>query len=251
MATTVFISYSRKDYYFAESLAVHLFRRGVPAWLDVKDLTPGNSWEQQLDDALDRASAVVVVASPGSLTRLNVRKEWERARKNGKRIIVAHFRGSEIPEELAGCEAVDFRGAFGPALKSLATSLEQTSRAGTTGRSGSFRLPPWVGAMLVLLSISLAVSSALADWGSGWAVLFAPALLVGFAWFFCYSFLRRRMGMTRLFVCLGVFTTMDVVPLTLSLLGDRARLASFSPNMVSAARFHRRTSPCRSWTDAT
>jgi hypothetical protein len=36
-----FLSYSRKDYYFAESLAFHLMRQGVPVWLDVRDLEPG------------------------------------------------------------------------------------------------------------------------------------------------------------------------------------------------------------------
>jgi hypothetical protein len=44
----LFISYSRKDYYFAESLAFHLLKRGVPAWLDVKDLSPGGFWERDL-----------------------------------------------------------------------------------------------------------------------------------------------------------------------------------------------------------
>ena len=45
---TIFISYSRKDYYFAESLALHLKQRGVTVWLDVKDLDPGALWEHDL-----------------------------------------------------------------------------------------------------------------------------------------------------------------------------------------------------------
>ena len=49
---SVFISYSRKDYYFAESLTLALIQRNVPAWLDVKDLRPGVDWEQQLESAL-------------------------------------------------------------------------------------------------------------------------------------------------------------------------------------------------------
>jgi hypothetical protein len=59
----LFISYSRKDYYFAESLAFHLLNRSLPAWLDVKDLKPGVDWERDLEAAIAAASSVVLVAS--------------------------------------------------------------------------------------------------------------------------------------------------------------------------------------------
>ena len=36
MTNHVFISYSREDYYFVESLAFHLERHGVETWLDAK-----------------------------------------------------------------------------------------------------------------------------------------------------------------------------------------------------------------------
>jgi isopentenyl diphosphate isomerase/L-lactate dehydrogenase-like FMN-dependent dehydrogenase len=62
-----FLSYSRKDYYFAESLAFHLMRQGVPVWLDVRDLEPGKDWERELEDALDAAPTVVLVAPPDSM----------------------------------------------------------------------------------------------------------------------------------------------------------------------------------------
>ena len=64
---SVFISYSRKDYYFAESLTFALIQRDVAAWLDVKDLRPGVDWEQRLESAIDTASRLVVVVSPDSL----------------------------------------------------------------------------------------------------------------------------------------------------------------------------------------
>src|SRR5215510_3282208 len=52
----VFIRYSRKDYYFAESLTFSLIQRDVAAWLDVKDLQPGVDWEERLQSAIDNAS---------------------------------------------------------------------------------------------------------------------------------------------------------------------------------------------------
>ena len=130
-AAPLFISYSRKDYYFAESLAFHLLRRGVPAWLDVKDLSPGGFWESDLEAALDAAACVVLVASPESVKSPNVRKEWERAKEQGKRIVVVVRRGARLAEELGNCEVVDFRGAFMPALGRF------VERVGGNGREGS------------------------------------------------------------------------------------------------------------------
>jgi hypothetical protein len=131
-----FISYSRRDYYFAESLALHLMRRGVPVWFDVKDIDPGGLWEQDLDAALDRASAVVLVVSPDSMKTGNVRKEWLRARERGKRIVIACFRRAELPPELADCEAVDFRASFTSSLDDLVSRLSRPSSAVSPPRRG-------------------------------------------------------------------------------------------------------------------
>src|SRR5271165_5152703 len=118
----LFLSYSRKDYYFAESVAFHLIKRGVPSWLDVKDLTPGEYWERDLQAALDRAPCVVLIASPESLKSPHVRTEIERARAQGKRIVAAWFRGSDRAV-LQGCEWIDFRRPFAPALDELIALL--------------------------------------------------------------------------------------------------------------------------------
>ena len=62
----VFISYSRKDFYFAESLAFHLARGGTSAWLDSNQLSPGGDWEKDLEKALNESSSVVLVGSRAS-----------------------------------------------------------------------------------------------------------------------------------------------------------------------------------------
>ena len=90
----LFISYSRKDYYFAESLAFHLLKSGVSVWFDAKDLSPGEFWKRDLETALDRASCLILVASAHSLKSPHVRSEWERARTQRKRIVIVgpqHF----------------------------------------------------------------------------------------------------------------------------------------------------------------
>jgi hypothetical protein len=53
----IFISYSRQDYYLAESLSLQLASRGVSAWMDVLELQPGADWERSLFDAIDGCAA--------------------------------------------------------------------------------------------------------------------------------------------------------------------------------------------------
>ena len=164
----VFISYSRRDYYFAESLALELMQQGVTVWLDVKDLEPGALWEHDLEDALDRASGVVLVASPDSMRTMNVRKEWERARGRGTRIVIACFRRTRLPAELTDCDVVDFRGAFRPALRELVACLSPappgTPRGARRRLHSGPRLPLSILALVLALAVPTAGYFLLANW---------------------------------------------------------------------------------------
>ena len=198
----VFISYARKDYYFAESLAFHLQRYRVPVWLDAKDLAPGIDWQQQLENALDNASCVLVVASPDSVERPAVRMEWQRAIQSGRRIVVVMFRKTVLPPELGGYQRVDFRAHFDSSLGALIQLLAgqpQDPPARTL-----LPMPAWILIISCALLVPLVSYFALADWSSGndifvWIML--PFFAFGFVWFLWLSFLRRRMGMTHLAVC--------------------------------------------------
>jgi hypothetical protein len=223
----VFISYSRKDYYFAESLAFHLLNRNVPVWLDVKDLNPGVDWEEDLDAAVAAAASVVLVGSHEAFKSVNVRSEYQRAAKLGKRIIVVRRRGLRLPEELKSREIVDFRGGFPQALDQLVASLTaDQSKAAVTGTSHGInfvpRLPPWVAMIAATLAIPLLGYFALVI-GAGdsqagtypFPIFVALYLAATFLllWFFLLGFLDRRMGMTRLAVCLGCLVFVFAYPL--------------------------------------
>ncbi len=64
---STFLSYSRKQYYFAESLALHLQQRGVSVWFDIQQLEPGVSWQADIGDGLKNAASVTFVASRSAL----------------------------------------------------------------------------------------------------------------------------------------------------------------------------------------
>jgi TIR domain len=245
----VFISYSRRDYYFAESLAVQLLHRNVPAWLDVMELKPGAEWEQGLQEALEAASCFVLIASPNAMKSPNVRTEWTEAVHRGKRIVIAQFLGTPLPGELRGAEVVDFRGGFRRGLNRLIerlaaeAGLTQLPRPEPARLSPVPRLSAWVAAVAVALGVPMIVFFALsllhgdmpadpiATFGTASLSLGVLAMLGLLLWFFCISFLRRRMGMTRLMCCFFCLAAIYVYPLVLLFLHGPAGLADYAPGV--------------------
>src|SRR5690242_3857767 len=238
----LFISYSRKDYYFAESLAFHLLRRGVAAWLDVKDLTAGGFWERDLEAALDAAVCFALVASPESVKSPHVRKEWERAKAQGKRIVIVLRRRVRLPQELADCEVVDFRGSFAAALRRLIRRL-----AGKESRSARrryfWKLPPWILALTITLVIPIAAYFTLANWSSSskdsdafeaMIRLLLPVFALLLLWFLGFSFVRRRMGMTHVVVCFAFAVAWTIYPLALFWHSGAAGLEGYASEMKQA-----------------
>ncbi len=246
--TPVFISYSRKEYYFAESLAFHLMKRDVPAWLDVKDLMPGVDWERDLEAALAACCCVVLVTSSNAFHSANVRGEWQRAVKLGKRIIVARFRGARLPDELRGSEIADFRGSFQRGLNRLIALLgadPSTARSAdaATGFSLRFCLPPGVAAIAAMLALPLLGYFTLVLWkgeteaGTLPYPVFIALWFVAISlllWFFCISFLKRRMGMTRLAACLGGLAILYAYPLVRLFSSGPAGLHSYDTGLIRA-----------------
>jgi hypothetical protein len=57
MSWRAFLSYSRQQYYFVESLALALQNKGVPLWFDVQQLEPGSDWKADIEDGLRRSNA--------------------------------------------------------------------------------------------------------------------------------------------------------------------------------------------------
>jgi TIR domain len=225
VSTPLFISYSRKDYYFAESLAFHLSRAGVPVWFDARDLSPGGFWQRDLDAALDRASCLLLLASADSLNSPHVRHEWERSRAQRKRIVILLLRGARLPDELASYEFVDFQGAFTPALRRLVLGLRSRLATYPKRRNRfSLKLPPWVLAIALTLCIPILCYFALANWTEDSREQDTPflrtsvrLLLPVFAsvllWFLGFAWLRRRMGMTHLITCFAFTWGWTLVPL--------------------------------------
>jgi hypothetical protein len=202
----VFLSYSRRDFYFAESLAHELRRRGVAVWLDVNDLVPGGDWHEQILAALDAAPCLVLVASRESADSPHVAGEWLHALGRGARVVVVRWRGSELPVRLNGLETVDFRGRFRPAVDELAALLARDVTAPHEPGQRR-RVPPWIAALTAALGLVSLAPFVLADYDATSSLAYQLLTVVVF-WalffrLFVVAFARRRMSMLRLALTFG------------------------------------------------
>ncbi len=83
----VFISYSRKDSAAAECLVDDLKKRGFEAYLDKKDIAPGEPWQERLGRLIVDADSVVFLISPDSMESKICSWEVDEAERLAKRVL--------------------------------------------------------------------------------------------------------------------------------------------------------------------
>jgi formylglycine-generating enzyme required for sulfatase activity len=124
----VFISYSRKDEWFAQDLVAGLEAAGFEAFLDRHDIAPGEDWEMRLGRLLEAADTIVMVISPDAITSERCAWEVERTAALRKRLLPIVWRRvdeSLIPTRLKQLNYIFFDRpeAFGASLLTLTTAL--------------------------------------------------------------------------------------------------------------------------------
>jgi hypothetical protein len=119
-----FVSYSRKQLYFAEAVALSLQRAGIEIWFDLQKLEPGIDWSQALAEGYGNCERLVFVASESALRSPYVQVEWETALKNGREVILVLCEPVSLPESLQGCAVYDARTRFDDTLQELVRYLK-------------------------------------------------------------------------------------------------------------------------------
>jgi hypothetical protein len=128
----VFLSYAREDQDFAVRLARAIEARGETVWWD-RSVPPGKTFDEVIEEALERAHAVVVLWSASS-----VRSNWMRAEADEafRRGLLVPVLIEEIRPPLAfrRIEAAELQGWTGepdtPELQQLLRVLEQMRSRG-------------------------------------------------------------------------------------------------------------------------
>jgi hypothetical protein len=123
----VFMSYSRRDTAVMRRIASFLRNKGIKVWVDNEKLTPGTPiWEEEIEKAIQNASAVIVVLSPDSKGSEWVRREITLADQNERRVFPVLVGGDEkasISLRLMNRQFVDIRENEDAGLVSLETAL--------------------------------------------------------------------------------------------------------------------------------
>jgi hypothetical protein len=173
VGVSAFISYSRHDYYFAESLHAALVASpAVRPWMDVAELGLGEDWARSIDAALDAADVVVLVSSPAAAASSQVAREWRAARDRGIPIVVAAAGWSPLDPDLDPAAVHDLRADFRRGSEAvnrsiLAAAAGNSDRPAATPIRRAYRAAPPVLALEVFIALDLvAVGLALACAGA-------------------------------------------------------------------------------------
>jgi WD40 repeat protein len=127
--TRVFVSYSRADLAFCDELVAALNARGFEAYLDKKDILPGEPWRERISALILVADAVLFVISPDSM-RSEVCtwevEETERLQKKLLPVVRRQVADSSVPQRLARLNYIFLRAEddFEGSLVQLATAID-------------------------------------------------------------------------------------------------------------------------------
>jgi hypothetical protein len=100
--SSVFISYAADTKPLAEELTRALERQGIEAWVDFKDLRPGQRWKDELDRAIGAARWVLILVGSGTRSTAWQDAEWSTAlartwADSGKTLLPVIFGQTELP----------------------------------------------------------------------------------------------------------------------------------------------------------
>jgi hypothetical protein len=104
----IFISYSRADTAFADILDARLQSQGYVTWIDRRKIGAGQRWNQEIQGAIDRSRAMVVILSPDGVASPTVNREFAYALDEKKTVIPVRLQECRIPFLLNGIHWADF-----------------------------------------------------------------------------------------------------------------------------------------------
>src|SRR5690242_17501765 len=109
----LFISYARVDgEKYARDLYRYLRQHGSPAWLDLFHIPEGADFHDAIDQALQFASTLLVLLTPGAVASIQVKSEWNLALNRNVPMIPLLVRDCQVPRVLNVLNVLDARGDF-------------------------------------------------------------------------------------------------------------------------------------------
>jgi TPR repeat protein len=139
----VFVSHSHKDAEIAGDLVTFLESYGVSCWWSQRDIRPGESWAEKLDQAIDSSDVMLFLLSPHSnRDKHQVLRELEQA--NNRKIPVLTYRVEDL-EPSHGIRffihATQFCDAFDRSADDVGNELLHSVKALASGEIQAFGRP--------------------------------------------------------------------------------------------------------------
>lgn len=129
--TDVFISYSRKDKDFVQTLHHALAAEGRDIWVDWEDIPLTADWWTEIQRGIEAANTFVFVISPDSATSTVCGQELDHAINHNKRIVPVVYRNTDAPPEkithlnwIFVRDSDNFENAFKSLLQTMDTDLD-------------------------------------------------------------------------------------------------------------------------------
>jgi len=142
----IFVSYSRQDKALVAPLVAALEAEGWSVWWD-PEITPGEEFDSLISRELERARALVVVWTPGSVDSRWVRGEARDAADRGV-LVPVRFQNAKLPIDFRAVHTTDLdqwgEDRQGPAFRGLSKALEAklgAPKKSATGGSSKHRAP--------------------------------------------------------------------------------------------------------------
>jgi len=123
--THVFVSYKRESLDVVEKL-VNELKRHHYVWFDQTGIPGGTEWEQMINNALDAASALVLMVTPAALESEWVTYEYQTALKKNVLVIPFILETTTLPSDLRGRQTIIANSTN--AFEDLMDSLPGVSR---------------------------------------------------------------------------------------------------------------------------
>ena len=136
---SVFLSYSREDGETAAAVAAALEQRGHSVWWD-QQVQGGSRFSQEIDRALKRSDAVLVLWSDSSVESAWVQDEAAEGRDSA-RLVPAIIDGSKPPLGFRQYQAIDLSGWTGRGKAGAIESLHQAIIAKTSASGATVEVP--------------------------------------------------------------------------------------------------------------
>ncbi|HTG77241.1 MAG TPA: TIR domain-containing protein [Steroidobacteraceae bacterium] len=142
----IFVSYSRQDKALVAPLVAALEAEGWSVWWD-PEITPGEEFDSLISRELERARALVVVWTPGSVDSRWVRGEARDAADRGV-LVPVRFQNAKLPIDFRAVHTTDLdqwgEDRQGPAFRGLSKALEAklgAPKKSATGASSKHKAP--------------------------------------------------------------------------------------------------------------